>query len=141
MSDSSSSTSSNTYFVLPPRHRLFAIFDDPNAGREALQQLRTMGLADEDDVWTFYGDQGLRSLDPSMRHHGLPLEIVRIVQRVLTNDCEYCEDLAESLRDGAMVVAVKADGNAQEDVGHVLRSHGGHSLAYGAHWNFVPPAG
>lgn len=41
------------------------------------------------------------------------------------------------MRAGAIVMALKVDERAIEDVSEVLRRHGGISMAYGAHWNFV----
>jgi hypothetical protein len=134
-------TGSGTYFVLPPRHRLFAIFDDPAKGRRAIHELSEKGMADDADVWIFYGEKGVRSVDPSVAHHGVPVAIVRIVQRMLTNDCEYCDGLSHALQAGAMVLAVKADEDAVEALSEVLKEHGGHSFAYGEHLNFVPLAG
>ncbi len=135
------SAATGTYFVLPPRHRLFVVFDDPTHGREAVQQLCANGNLNEDNVWTFYGEEGVQSVDPSVRHHGLPIAIVRIFQRVLTNDCEYCEGLAQALRGGAMVLAIKTEEDAAEELSRAMQSYGGHSFAYGEHWNFVPLGG
>jgi hypothetical protein len=98
-------------------------------------------MADDADVWIFYGEKGVRSVDPSVAHHGVPVAIVRIVQRMLTNDCEYCDGLSHALQAGAMVLAVKADEDAVEALSEVLKEHGGHSFAYGEHLNFVPLAG
>ena len=40
-----------------------------------------------------------------------------------------------------LVLVVKADSTSAERVAHGLANLGGHSFAYGAHWNFVPLAG
>ena len=37
------------------------------------------------------------------------MAIVRILQDVFTNDCEYCASLAEALDGGAVVLAIKTD--------------------------------
>ena len=86
----------------------------------------------------FSGEDGLKSIDPGLSGHGIAIGIARILQRMMTSDCDYCEGLARSLRSGALVMALKVDEQAVEDVSDVLRRYGGHSLAYGAHWNFVP---
>jgi hypothetical protein len=134
-------TGSGTYFVLPPNHRLFAIFDRPADGREAIHELSKKGMADESDVWIFYGEKGVQSVDPGVTHHGVPVAVVRIFQRIWTNDCEYCDGLSHALQGGAMVLAVKAAKDAVPALSQVLQEHGGHSLAYGEHLNFVPLAG
>lgn len=130
---------SGTFFVLPPHHRLFAVFDDPVVGNEVAAALRDKGVAE--DVWTFFGDRGVQSIEPSLGHHGLPVAIVRVAQRLMTNDCEYCDGLANSLRQGAMVLATRVGEDGVEDLAELLAKRGGHSFAYGEHWNFVPLMG
>lgn len=127
---------SGTFFVLPPHHRLFAVFNDPAAGNEVVEELRAQGAAD--DVWTFYGHKGIESLDSRVGRHGVPVGIVRVVQRALTNDCEYCDGLSEALRHGAMVIAVRIGEDDVEALSERLGRRGAHSFAYGAHLNFVP---
>lgn len=128
-----------TYFLLPPHHRLFAVVDDPAVGTEVAQELRTGGTTD--DVWTFFGEEGIRSLEPGILHHGLPVAVVRTVQRLLTSDCEYCDGLCEALERGAMVLAVRVGKEDVDSMSERLRRAGAHSLAYGEHWNFLPVAG
>lgn len=130
---------SGTFFVLPPHHRLFAVFDDPVVGSDVAAGLRAEGATE--DVWTFFGDQGIRSLDPHSGRHGVPVAIVRVVQRILTNDCEYCDGLANALRHGAMVLAVRVEEDRVEEVSERLMQQGGHTFAFGEHWNFVPLEG
>ena len=128
-----------TTFVLPPHHRLFVVFDDPVVGDEVAAALRTEG--DVNDVWTFFGDGGVQSVDPRVGSHGVPVGLVRVLQRLLTNDCEYCDGLTSALRHGAMVLAVRTERDRVDALSARLRARGGHSLAYGDHWNFVPLAG
>lgn len=130
-----------TYFVLPPRHRMFVVFDSPDQATKAMRRLAKLHMISEDDVWRFFGDEGMRRLDPSARHHGLGVEVVRVFQRAMTADCEYCEGLRDALRAGAMVVAIKIEEEEIDDAMDVVRAYGGHDVAYGAHWNFVPISG
>lgn len=127
---------SGTFFVLPPQHRLFVVFDDPVVGDEVAEELRGEGVPD--DVWTFFGKKGIQSLDPRVGHRGLLVGIVRVAQRLMTNDCEYCDGLSSALRRGAMVLAVRVGEEEVEDLSERLRDRGAHTLAYGEHWNFVP---
>lgn len=127
---------SGTFFVLPPHHRLFAVFDDPVAGSAVAAELRAEARAG--DVWTFFGDKGIQSLDPHAGHHGVAVAVVRVVQRFFTNDCEYCEGLSSALRQGAMVLAAPVGEDRVEEVSKRLSQRGGHNFAYGEHWDFVP---
>lgn len=127
-----------TFVLLPPSHRLFVVFSDAEQGTAALTEADASGLTSSDDAWIFSGEEGLASLDPGLGRHGLAVGVVRVLQRMMTSDCEYCDGLAHALRAGAIVMALKADEKAVEELSAVLRRHGGHSLAYGAHWNFVP---
>lgn len=129
-----------TFFVLPPSHRLFVVFDDPEQGLSALHEAGVSGLTDPDDAWIFSGEEGVTSVDPGLSRHGVAVGIVRVIQRLMTSDCEYCEGLARALRTGAVVLALKVDQDAVDDASEVLHRQGGHSMAYGAHWNFVPLA-
>lgn len=131
--------STGTFFVLPPHHRLFAVVDDPVVGNELAAELRAGETTS--DVWTFFGDAGVKSLDPRVGAHGVPVAIVRVVQRILTNDCEYCDGLSAALRHGAMVLAVRVEEGEVEGLSARLRARGAHSFAYGDHWNFVPLSG
>lgn len=126
---------SGTFFLLPPHHRLFAVFDDPVAGEDMAEALRA---GNGDDVWTFYGRKGVQSLDTHLRHHGIPVAMIRTVQRLMTNDCEYCDGLSAALGQGAMVLAVRVESDHVGELSERLRQRGGHTFAYGEHWNFVP---
>lgn len=127
---------SGTFFVLPPLRRLFAVFDDPVAGSEVAAELRDEGVAD--DVWTFFGGKGIESLDPHVGRHGVAVGIVRVWQRLMTSDCEYCGGLATALRQGAMVLAVRVGKDRVEELARRLGERGGRAFAYGEHWDFVP---
>lgn len=125
-----------TFFLFPPRHRLFTVFDDAAAGLATAAELR-----DErgtDDVWTFVGDKGLECIDPRDSHHHLRVAVVRLAQRLLTGDCEYCDGLSSAMRAGAVVLAVRVDEDQAEDLADRLADKGGRDFAYGEHWNFVP---
>ena len=124
-------------FTLPPSHRLFAIFDDPEAGRRAIDELRGEGLSGEDDIWVFYGDDGRRRLRGEA--HQLRTIAARLVQVALSNDRSYLAVLDEALRERGLVVALKVRSQTSADrLARRLRAAQAHSFAYGAHWDFVP---
>ena len=124
-------------FPLAPPHRLFAIFDDPKAGRRAVDGLRKQGMAGDDDIWVLYGDDGRRRL----RGDGNKLRtvVVRVLQVALSNDASYVAVLDEALSAGGLVIAVRARSEASADrLARRLRAAEAHSFAYGTHWDFVP---
>ena len=127
-------------FLMPPRHRLFAAFDDRRAAETAVARLRFEGYVEEDDIWVLSGDDGLRVLDPAGTWHGWRGRLVRLFERVMTNpDTEYLQVLGEEVRSGHVVLALLVQNERTADqVARVLRSQSGHSFAYGAHWDFVP---
>lgn len=126
-------------FVLPPRHRLFCIFDDPEKGRKAVDELKAGRFGDPDDIWVFFGDTGLAELGAIA--HGWRAALIRVVQRTMTNDFSYFRALEAALGDGALVIAVRVDSQHNADeVAKPLRDQSAHSFAYGAHWDFVPVA-
>jgi hypothetical protein len=127
-----------TVMIFPPSHRLFVVFDDSTEGLAALDEADAAGFTDSDDAWIFSGEKGLAYFDSGLSRHGIAVDIVRVFQRMTTSDCEYCDGVSKALRSGAVVMALKVDDEAIDDVSELLRRHGGHSMAHGAHWNFVP---
>ncbi len=122
-----------TLFVIPPRNRVFAVFDDAGDGHRAVAALAAQGLREPDQVWAFEGDERADRLDPHNVVGG-----ARVLQLLLSSDVEYRAGLADTLRHGGMVLAVSATKTALTAVVRVLRTHGGYSLAYRRAINFVP---
>lgn len=127
-------------FLLPPRHRLFAVFDEPRDAASAVSVLRGEGYTADDDVWVLAGDEGRRVLDPEGDAHGLWGRTVRLAERVLAHpDTDYLESLNEELaRGGVVLVIAVADEPEADHVARALQALAGHAFAYGAHWDFVP---
>jgi hypothetical protein len=123
-------------FVVAPRHRFFAVFDEPDRAVLAVRQLVEKDIT-KAEIWVYVGEQGARTIEPAFTGHGPGVAVVRLAQRVLTNDCEYCEQLSKALHEHAMVVAVEIEPDALQDAREVLAEGGGHSFAYGEHWNFI----
>jgi hypothetical protein len=130
-------TAQPTQFMGRPRHRLFAVFDDPEMGRAAAEEL---GAPDQDDfVWVFFGEEGSRRIDLSGDLEGIRGKIIRTVERAFSSDVGYLELLDETLRSGHLVIAVAmADADAAESMAERLRAKGGHSFAYFSNWEFQP---
>ncbi len=133
------SETASVRILLPPRHRLFVVFDGAEQARVAIDALRADGL-EGDDIWVYEGDEGVDDLDPSGTEHGPWGRLVRLVESAMTNDdVAYLRILAGELRRGHLVLAVRVASEHEADaMATELRARGGHSFAYGAHWDFVP---
>ena len=125
-------------FMGRPRHRLFAIFDDPASGLAAVDDLRSRRHPSE-DLLVLSGDEGVRWLDFNGRREGLPGRIIRLVEHAMSADVDYLRDLDQCLRAGGTVVVVPvADVHAADDTARLLASYSAHSFAYFANWGFLP---
>lgn len=126
-------------FMGRPRHRLFAVFDDPVAGRAAADKLRAGGHDEDDHVWVFYGEEGSRRIDVSGDLEGIRGKIIRTVERAFSSDMGYLRLLDDALRSGRLVIAVAlTDADAARTTAELLRADGGHSFAYFLNWEFQP---
>lgn len=122
-----------------PRHRIFVIFDDPVDGTRAMAAVISEGLARDDDIWEFYGEEGSRRLDKSGTQHGVHGRVVRFFQWMMSDDYEYLQDLDNALNRGGSVLAVRAEGDATlHRIADVLQDHSGHAMKHCWHWNYTP---
>jgi hypothetical protein len=120
-----------------PRHRIFVAFDDLAHGRQAIDAIRSQGLAVDDDIWEFSGDEGARILDPSGAGHGLHGRVIRFFQWLMADDYEYLQRLGTAIGGGGLVVAVRADGDERvHRINTVFRAHGGYDIRYCRHWDY-----
>jgi hypothetical protein len=130
------STSDPEFFAPPlpdllrlPSSRVVGVLPGPDEASESLLQLSEAGFA-PDELHAICGEEGLRRLDPSGKHHGLRGRLVRAVENVAAADdtlFEYADDLAA----GAVIVSVPAlDDETRSRAAHVLREHGGTKMRY-----------
>jgi hypothetical protein len=143
MDSSDSSTGAHTVdihrLVGTPRHRIFVLFDDPAAGREAVAEVIARGLAAEDDIWEFSGEDGSHRLDAAGTGHGLHGRLVRFIQWLMTDDYEYLQSLDRAITRGGLVLAVRAEGDTEVvRTAGIMRDHGGHGMKYCRHWDYTP---
>ncbi|HET9093117.1 MAG TPA: hypothetical protein VFN50_11955 [Acidimicrobiales bacterium] len=126
--------------LLAPPHRLFVVFDSREVAEAALRRLRAEELAPEDEVWVLAGEEGLSALDAAGTRHGVRGRVVRLLQMAMTvNDIQYLEILEADLAAGHVVLAIPvANQRRADEIARLLREQAGHSMAYGAHWDFVP---
>ena len=88
-----------------PRHRLFGAFDDPEVGRDAVEEVAASLHAGRDEIWALTGEEGLQKLDISGGTEGLSWgRIVRIVELAMSSDIEYLGTLEGVLESGGLVV-------------------------------------
>ena len=124
-----------------PRHRLFAVFNDPTVGRDVVEKLGD-DHAGEDDIWILHGEEGLQKLDVSGGMEGLRGRIVRTVELAMSSDIGYLRTLEGALESGGLVVSIPvANIDAAERLADLLGSSSGHSFAYFSNWEFQPVRG
>jgi hypothetical protein len=128
-----------TEFMGRPRHRLFAVFNDPVLGHAAAEKLRSGADEEDDHVWVFCGEEGARRIDITGDLEGIRGKIIRIVERAMSSDIEYLTLLDDALRSGGLVLAVAAtDADAARATAQLLRADTGHSFAYFLNFEFQP---
>jgi hypothetical protein len=128
-------------FVLPPHDRLFCVFDRREDGVAAIRELLRFNVVKVDDVWVFEGERGAQRLDPTLVRHGVRATLGRVAQRLLTGDAEYGDNLVAELRRGGLVLAIHVSRSGIPNLLPLLERHGGHFMAFGAHWNYVDTSG
>jgi hypothetical protein len=126
-------------FILPPRDRLFCVFDRREDGVAAIRDLLHLDSVSIDDVWVFEGERGAGRLDPTLVRHGVRTLLGRVVQRLLTGDADYGDGLVKDLRRGGIVLAIHTTRHDVSTILPTLEQHGAHSTAFGTHWNYVEP--
>ena len=129
-------------FVLPPAHRLFSVFDTADSAKGAIATVRSEGLIDDERPWLLCGDDGIRQLDVHGAAHGLHGRVARAIQLAMSNDVAYLTLLVRELQTGHTVIAVRVpDVDAADQAAHRLRELSGHTMAIGAHLDFIPVSG
>jgi hypothetical protein len=91
-------------------------------------ELGDAGFAPE-EIHAICGEEGLRRLDPSGKHHGLRGRLIRAVDNVTSDETlfEYADDLTA----GAVIVSVPAPNDeVQARAAHILREHGATRMRY-----------
>jgi len=112
-----------------PHHRLIAHVASPDDAAAAVDALHDAGFP-RDDVVVLCGDDAVRRLDPTGRHHGLRGRIVRALERVFEAEDLLDEDAAY-LRSGGVIVAAPAHTPDERTTAtRVLHAHGGTDMRY-----------
>ena len=110
-----------------PSHRVIGVLAGPDEATASLVELGESGFARE-EIHAICGEEGVRRLDPSGKHHGLRGRLIRAVENVADDTLfDYADDLAA----GAVIVSVPAfDDGTQSRAAHILRDHGAKKMRY-----------
>ena len=130
------STHDSEFFAPPspdllrlPSHRVLGVLPSLDEATASVLGLGEAGFAPE-EIHAICGEEGVRRLDPSGKHHGLRGRLIRAVENVTAADdtlFEYADDLAA----GAVIVSVPApDEGTQSRAAHVLRENGATKMRY-----------
>ncbi|MDQ1550977.1 MAG: hypothetical protein QOD50_399 [Actinomycetota bacterium] len=112
-----------------PSHRVIGVLPTPDEATASVLQLSEAGFARE-EIHAICGEEGVRRLDPSGKHHGLHGLLIRAVENVASAD-DSLFDYADELAAGAVIVSVPAgDDETQSRAAHVLREHGATKMRY-----------
>src|SRR3954447_22788090 len=112
-----------------PHHRVIAHLASPDEAAAAVDALLDAGFP-RDDVFVLCGDDAVRRLDPTGRHHGLRGRVVRALEHVFEAEDLLDEDAAH-LQSGGVIVAAPAHALDERTTAiRVLREHGGTDMRY-----------
>lgn len=106
-----------------PRNRVLGWLAGPDEAVTAIAELEAAGF-DRDEIYVISGDEGVRRLDPTGRHHGLRGRVIRVAQGV-TSIGDDLVGVAEHVAAGGVVVSVPArDDDEATNGARVLRAQG-----------------
>ena len=118
--------------VKEPRHRVVAAMPGVDDAAATVDALVEEGFA-VDDVLVLCGEEGVRRLDPTGRHHGLMGRLVRAVDTVASAG-DVIKEYAQHIEKGGVVISAPAHDDEQRKlVQRVFREHqASHMRYYGA---------
>jgi hypothetical protein len=112
-----------------PRQRVIGVLPGLDEATASVLELGEAGFVQE-EIHAICGEEGVRRLDPSGKHHGLRGRLTRAVENVASFD-DTLFDYADDLAAGAVIVSVPAsDEETQSRAAHVLREHGATKMRY-----------
>jgi hypothetical protein len=112
-----------------PEDYVFAIFKDADEAGEAMRRLGELGLTGE-QVATFTGTEGARSIDSDGSEHGLGARLLRIVQQGAAN-IDHMSEYEDAAAAGDVVLGVHApDDDLRDQVVSVLLDYDTRAVNY-----------
>ncbi len=108
---------------------MVAVLPTPEAAAAAAAALRTAGILDR-DISILRGDEGADRLDGTGSVNGLIARLRRLVSFTLMDQLVDMALYEQAVREGQVVVMVKARGERKTAAMRVLREHGGHFINY-----------
>jgi hypothetical protein len=118
-------------FELYPYEKLIGLIDRETDLRSALAELEEAGFDDE-RVYYFHGEKGLRILDLDGDEHGLLTMIVRALQKSISREAEEgMKAVKESMRRGSFFVTVLAETEEMKDSAlDIFKNHEAYNIHY-----------
>jgi hypothetical protein len=117
------------FFLRYPTRKVVGVVDTAEQLERILAALSERGI-DRKEIMVFAGEEGIQSIDPAGRYHGLLGRLTRVIQ-VIGEELEHMRRYEEELRAGHYVVVVSVDEDRKKEAAReVLESHGGHFVDY-----------
>jgi hypothetical protein len=115
-------------FRANPVHFLMGIIDTMPDAEDAIAELLNRGIT-ASEIHTWFGDEGVKAIDPNGQSHGLIARLWRGAQNA-TGEHHSFERYAEEIAEGHICLGVHCAPYRAPYVAAVLSEHGGHYLNY-----------
>ena len=122
-------TGSSGRFIGYPTDALLAVLPDAESAAAAAAALRAAGIPDR-DITILRGEEGADRLDGTGSVNGAIARLRRVVSFTLMDQLVDMAIYEQAVREGQVVVMVKARGDHKAAASAVLREHGGHFINY-----------
>ena len=116
-------------FIGYPTDSLIAVLPDPESAAAAAAALRAAGIQDR-DITILRGPEGADRLDGTGAVNGVIARLRRLVSFTLMDQLVDMAIYEQAVRDGQVVVMVKARGSRKAVAIDATRQHGGHFINY-----------
>ena len=116
-------------FIGYPTDSLIAVLPDPESAAAAAAALRAAGIQDR-DITILRGPEGADRLDGTGAVNGVIARLRRLVSFTLMDQLVDMAIYEQAVRDGQVVVMVKARRSRKAVAIDAMRQHGGHFINY-----------
>jgi len=116
-------------FIGYPTDSLLAVLPDAESAAAAAADLRAAGVLDR-DITILRGDEGADRLDGTGSQNGVIARLRRLVSFTLMDQLVDMAIYEQAVRDGQVVLMVKARGTHKAAAIDIVRRHGGHFINY-----------